>query len=139
MDPDSDRPPSWTEAHHIRFVKRDGGKTTISNAILLCKYRHLLYHNRGYEILQADDGTYWKIAPTSVDPAQTPIPMPLKTRNLADLRTAARRRADCGGDSAGTHANASGSAHGRNSTGPRPMRARPERQGFEHDSTPAFA
>ncbi len=29
MDPNCDRPPSWCEAHHIQFVKRDGGKTTI--------------------------------------------------------------------------------------------------------------
>jgi hypothetical protein len=89
MDPNCDRPPSWTEAHHIAFVKRDGGKTTIENAILLCKYHHLKYHNDGYEIHQDSFGNYWKIPPTTVDPAQTPIPMPLKTRNLDDLwRTA---------------------------------------------------
>ena len=35
MDPDCDRPPSWCEAHHIRHVVRDGGKTTIGNAITL--------------------------------------------------------------------------------------------------------
>ncbi|HEX4058526.1 MAG TPA: HNH endonuclease signature motif containing protein, partial [Galbitalea sp.] len=91
MDPACERPPSWAEAHHIRQVKRDGGKTTIQNAILLCKYHHLLYHNRGYEIALHDDGSYWKIPPKSVDPDQTPIPMPLKTRNLNDLRTAPTR------------------------------------------------
>ncbi len=93
MDPNCDRPPSWCEAHHIQFIKRDGGKTTISNAILLCKHHHLLYHNRGYEIFQDDSGTYWKIPPTSVDPDQTPIVMPLKTRNLQDLRAASERAA----------------------------------------------
>jgi hypothetical protein len=87
MDPDCDRAPSWCEAHHIRFVVRDGGKTTILNAILLCKYHHLKYHNDGYEIVLDGDGNgkYWKIPPKSVDPAQTPVPMPLKTRNLHDL------------------------------------------------------
>jgi len=94
MDPDCDRPPGWCEAHHIQFVKRDGGKTTIRNAILLCKYHHLLYHNAGYEIRQADDGTYWKIPPKTIDPEQTPISMPLKTRNLADLAAAHRRAAE---------------------------------------------
>ena len=85
MEPNCDRPPSWCEAHHIRFVKRDGGKTTIANAILLCKSHHLLYHNYGYEIRLDDDGTYWKIPPASVDPQRTPVPMPLKSRNLRDL------------------------------------------------------
>jgi hypothetical protein len=91
MDPGCDRPPSWCEAHHINFVKRDGGKTTIANAILLCRYHHLLYHRDGYEISVHDDGTYWKIPPASVDPEQTPVLMPLKTRNLADLRAAHAR------------------------------------------------
>jgi hypothetical protein len=91
MDPDCDRSPSWCEAHHIQFVKRDGGKTTIANAILLCKYHHLLYHNRGYEIALDDNGTYWKIPPKTIDPEQTPTPMPLKTRNLNDLWAARAR------------------------------------------------
>ena len=50
MDPDCDRPPSWCEAHHILHWKRDHGKTLIANGILLCKYHHLLYHNRGYQV-----------------------------------------------------------------------------------------
>jgi hypothetical protein len=91
MDPDGDRPPSWCESHPIAFVKRDGGKTTIENAILLCKYHHLKYHNDGYEISQDHYGNYWKIPPATVDPTQTPIPMPLKTRNLTDLRAAEAR------------------------------------------------
>jgi hypothetical protein len=97
MDPDCDRPPSWCEAHHIQQVKRDGGKTTIANAILLCKYHHLLYHNHGYEITIHNDGTYWKIPPNPTDsdqpPTPTPTHMPLKTRNLHDLQ-AAQDRAD---------------------------------------------
>ena len=91
MFPGCDRPPSWTEAHHIQYVKRDNGKTTIANAILLCKHHHLLVHNDHYEIALTDNGTYWLIPPTDVDPDQTPIEMPLKTRNLIDLRTAKAR------------------------------------------------
>jgi hypothetical protein len=93
MDPDCDRPPSWTEAHHIRFVARDGGKTTIVNAILLCKFHHLKYHNEGYEIAVDSSGDYWKIPPKAIDPDQAPIRMPLKTRNLDDLWSAQNRRA----------------------------------------------
>ena len=91
MDPNCQRPPSWCETHHIKHWARDGGKTITSNGILLCKYHHLLYHNRGYEIEVDNQGNYWKIPPTSIDPAQTPIPMPLKTRNLSDLAAATQR------------------------------------------------
>jgi hypothetical protein len=56
-----------------------------NHGILLCKYHHLLYHNRGYEIRCDRDGRYWKVPPASIDPEQTPIRMPLKTRNLRDL------------------------------------------------------
>jgi hypothetical protein len=89
MDPNCDRPPSFCEAHHIRFVARDGGKTTILNAILVCKHHHLKYHNEGYEIVVDGDGRYWLIPPKETDPTQTPIVMPLKTRNLHDLWAAA--------------------------------------------------
>jgi hypothetical protein len=85
MDPNCDRPPSWCEAHHLLQWARDHGRTLIENGILLCKYHHLLYHNRGYEIVRDDVGGYWKIPPMSIDSAQTPVAMPLKTRNLADL------------------------------------------------------
>jgi hypothetical protein len=88
MDPDCDRPPSWCEAHHIEHVRRDGGKTTVVNGILLCKYHHLKYHNDGYEICRDSFGKYWKIPPKWIDPDQSPILMPLKTRNLADLQRA---------------------------------------------------
>jgi hypothetical protein len=50
MDPNCDRPPSWTEAHHILQWARDRGKTLIENGILLCRWHHLKYHNEGYEI-----------------------------------------------------------------------------------------
>ena len=45
----------------------------------------------GYEIRQTNDGRYWKIPPPTIDPNQTPISMPLKTRNLRDLATAHER------------------------------------------------
>ena len=94
MDPDCDRPPSWCEAHHILHWKRDNGPTLIVNGILLCKFHHLKYHNDGIEIVINETGQYWKIPPATTDPDQTPILMPLKTRNLADLRAAQQRVAD---------------------------------------------
>ena len=45
-----DRPPSWTEAHHIEEWKRDHGPSDVSNGILLCKHHHMLIHNNGWKI-----------------------------------------------------------------------------------------
>ena len=93
MDPDCDRPASACEAHHIMQWKRDGGKTVLDNGILLCKFHHLKYHNDHYEIVRDADGRYWKVPPTSVDPNQTAIFMPLKSRNLHDLFASTLRAA----------------------------------------------
>ena len=49
MWPECNRPPSWTEAHHIDQFKRDGGKTNIADGICLCKFHHLLLHNNGWQ------------------------------------------------------------------------------------------
>jgi Domain of unknown function (DUF222) len=85
MDPNCDRPPSWTEAHHIKQWVRDHGKTLIKDGILLCKWHHLKYHNEGYEIEVDDAGNYWQIPPKSVDPEQKTVAMPLKSTAIADL------------------------------------------------------
>jgi hypothetical protein len=85
MDPNCDRPPSWTEAHHILQWVRDKGKTLIKNGILLCRWHHLKYHNEGYEIEVDDNGDYWQIPPKSVDPEQKRVAMPLKSTAVADL------------------------------------------------------
>jgi hypothetical protein len=86
MDPACERPPSWCEAHHIEHVMRDGGKTEVRNGILLCRWHHLKYHNEGWEIRQDSAGGYWLIPPESVDPGQTPRPMPLKSAAMRDLQ-----------------------------------------------------
>lgn len=79
--PNCDRPPSWTEAHHIDFWHRDDGKTDIADGILLCRKHHLLFHNNEWEIV-SEAGQYWLIPPRSVDPEQKRILMPPKTRAL---------------------------------------------------------
>ena len=55
--PDCDRPPSWTEAHHIREWST-GGTTDLDNGILLCRHHHLLLHNNHWQIT-ADDHQLW--------------------------------------------------------------------------------
>jgi hypothetical protein len=77
--PNCDRPPSWTEAHHINHWHRDGGKTDLADGILLCRRHHLLLHNNQWQICR-DGAEYWLIPPPGVDPEQKPIAMPPKTR-----------------------------------------------------------
>ncbi|MDP9028622.1 MAG: HNH endonuclease [Actinomycetota bacterium] len=48
--PGCDRPPSWTEAHHINEWKRDRGSTDVEDGILLCRHHHLLVHNNGWRV-----------------------------------------------------------------------------------------
>ena len=84
--PGCERPPSWTETHHIVFWERDKGRTDIADGIPLCKHHHLLFHNNGWEIERDDKGEYWLIPPTSHDPNQTPILLQPKGNNMRDLR-----------------------------------------------------
>ncbi len=67
--PDCDRPPSWSEAHHIDFWARDRGKTDIARGVLLCRHHHMLLHNNGWEI-SLDDAGYWFTPPPSVGSAK---------------------------------------------------------------------
>lgn len=73
--PGCERPPSWTEAHHIKPWASRGGRTDLSNGILLCRHHHLLLHNNGWQIL-IENGEYRLIPPGSIGPAQVPLPMP---------------------------------------------------------------
>ncbi|WP_277613519.1 collagen-like triple helix repeat-containing protein, partial [Cryobacterium fucosi] len=76
--PDCDRPPSWTEAHHIKTWLLEHGHTDLADGICLCHPHHLLLHNMGWTITRHDDN-YWLKPPATVDPAQTPIPLHSKT------------------------------------------------------------
>ncbi|TQL48634.1 uncharacterized protein DUF222 [Homoserinimonas aerilata] len=86
--PECERPPSWSEAHHIDQWKRDGGRTDLADGILLCRHHHLLLHNNRWEITRTG-ANYWLIPPTSEDPHQTPQPMPHKSAALRDLQSEA--------------------------------------------------
>jgi hypothetical protein len=50
-----DRPPSWTEAHHIDEWLAHHGETNIDRGILLCRHHHLLVHARGWRIHRRGD------------------------------------------------------------------------------------
>ena len=45
------RPPSWTEAHHIKHWVRDRGPTNIDDGVLLCRRCHQRVHREGWEFV----------------------------------------------------------------------------------------
>ncbi len=82
--PDCDRPPSWTEAHHIDEWMRDFGKTDIADGVLLCRHHHLLVHDNGWRVTRRG-GEYFVVPPASLDRARQPIPAPSKSAALRRL------------------------------------------------------
>ncbi|MET3767879.1 hypothetical protein ABIB15_000541 [Marisediminicola sp. UYEF4] len=66
---DCGRPPSYTEAHHIRWWS-NGGPTNLNNGILLCTGHHHVIHN-GWTV-QVIDNVPWFIPPARIDPTRTP-------------------------------------------------------------------
>jgi len=68
--PGCDRPPSWTDAHHIAYWS-DGGLTCLGNLVLLCGHHHEVIHHDAWQVF-IHDGLPWFIPPTWIDPDQTP-------------------------------------------------------------------
>jgi hypothetical protein len=83
--PDCDRPPGWTEAHHIIEWDRDHGRTDIADGILLCRHHHLLVHDNGWQVTRTG-AAYFVVPPLSIDPSQQPISAPAK--GVASVRAA---------------------------------------------------
>ncbi len=81
-----ERPPSWTEAHHINHWKRDGGRTDVADGILLCKHHDLLLHDHHWEIERRGPGLsdYWLVPPPG-HPDPTPRRLVSKSLALSDL------------------------------------------------------
>jgi len=53
--PGCDRPPAWTEAHHITAWE-DGGPTDLANGCLLCSFHHHLVHKGEWAVVMSADG-----------------------------------------------------------------------------------
>ncbi|WP_344119555.1 HNH endonuclease signature motif containing protein, partial [Planosporangium flavigriseum] len=70
--PGCDRPPRWTDGHHIVHWA-DGGTTSLDNAVLLCGYHHRQVHHSPWQIrINPADGLPEFIPPTYIDPEQKP-------------------------------------------------------------------
>jgi hypothetical protein len=79
--PDCDRPPAWTEAHHLNDWSLDG-TTDLADGTCLCHPHHLLLHNNGWRIIR-EGSAYWLKPPTALDPNQTLIPLRSKAHPKA--------------------------------------------------------
>ena len=74
------------DLHHIQFWS-NGGRTDLENLISLCKYHHMLVHDRGYLIATARDGTFafYRSDGTAIPPSPA-LPAPGGT--IADCHDA---------------------------------------------------
>jgi hypothetical protein len=77
--PECDRPPSWTEAHHIDQFVRDHGRTDIADGVLLCRFHHMYVHNNGWRIVRRG-AEYFAVPPPAPGRSRSPVPMPPKMR-----------------------------------------------------------
>jgi len=60
--PGCDRPPDWTDAHHIHHWA-DGGKHLMQNLVLLCRRHHRMVHEEGWRIVVVGDGDVAAVPP----------------------------------------------------------------------------
>jgi hypothetical protein len=79
--PGCDRPPDWTEAHHIQWITH-GGPTALHTLVLVCSRHHHLLHSPGWHAKLLPDATLEITDPhgrthTSDPPALRP-PLPLR-------------------------------------------------------------
>jgi hypothetical protein len=89
MFPGCERPPSWTEAHHIRHWTRDRGGSDIDDGILLCRHHHRLVHDQGWEFQHTTDENgirYELIPPLTIDSRQEPVTLPSRSAAYRRLR-----------------------------------------------------
>ena len=80
-----DRPPGWTEAHHIDEWLKHRGETSIERGILLCRYHHMLLHNNGWTITEDSIGAY-TMRSAAGQTLRLHSHNPIRTRLLAQQR-----------------------------------------------------
>ena len=68
--PACDRPPAWTQAHHV-IPWQDGGPTDLDNLTLVCGYHHREFAKRGWACRITDGLPHWT-PPAWLDRDQRP-------------------------------------------------------------------
>lgn len=64
-------PRSYCATHHIRYW-RHGGRTDMSNGVLLCTQHHNMVHYDRWDIRVDERNRVWFIPPAALDPERTP-------------------------------------------------------------------
>lgn len=64
-------PPSYCDAHHIRWWDKHLGPTDLGNGVLLCVSCHHRLHDTGWD-LRVNGGRVYFVPPEAVDAARTP-------------------------------------------------------------------
>ena len=60
--PGCDRPPGWTDAHHIHHWA-DGGNHQMPNLVLLCRRHHRMVHEEGWRVVVVGNGDIAAVPP----------------------------------------------------------------------------
>lgn len=89
-----ERPPSWSEAHHINPWSAERGRTDVADGLLLCRHHHLLVHNNGWRIerRRGPDGLDEYRALPPADPVAPREPVTLPARSVVSRRALATSR-----------------------------------------------
>jgi hypothetical protein len=69
--PGCDRPPAWTEVHHV-LEWINGGATDLNNLCLVCAHHHRSFEQAGWRV-HMRDGVPWWTPPPFIDPERKPI------------------------------------------------------------------
>ncbi|WP_086852052.1 HNH endonuclease signature motif containing protein [Amycolatopsis kentuckyensis] len=69
--PGCHRPPRHCQGHHIRHWA-DGGRTDLTNLVLMCAHHHRLLHRSGWEVRIAADGLPEFLPPVFIDRRRKP-------------------------------------------------------------------
>jgi hypothetical protein len=77
--PGCDRPPRFTDIHHIIYWS-EGGRTDRDNGVALCRHHHRLIHTTNWTIHLGPDRKPDFIPPVHVDPTQQPRRNPYHQR-----------------------------------------------------------
>jgi hypothetical protein len=69
--PNCDRPPAWTQAHHLLEYAK-GGPTSLANTYLVCGFHHREFERRGWSSVMINNIPHWR-PPDWIDKHQTPL------------------------------------------------------------------